>query len=52
MFSQDQTETEKLLATVTSYAESDCTNDNYGENLSGVGYRTGNEFISVPKQIK
>lgn len=32
----DHYQTETFVATVTSYAESDCTNDNYGKYVPGI----------------
>lgn len=43
-FSEFQEETERLIATVTSYADSDCKNDNYGKKTLDNGRRSSFRF--------
>ena len=60
-FSEFQEETERLTATVTSYADSDCTIDDYGESglsrlpncnreILAVGWTSGAKFFQAHKR--
>ena len=50
-FSEFETETRRMIATVTSYADSDCKNDNYGKQTFNIERQSSDRSSYVERRV-